>query len=506
MRVTLCCMGFENQGVEALSAHLKAHGHSVALVFDPALFDDKLLFHEHRLKSLFDDPDGFADRVIASRPDVVGFSVFSINYPWGRVRARRIKRRAPELPIVFGGIHPTLCPEVVAAEPAIDYVVVGEGEGALLDLVEALGAGQSPRAIANVWGQDASGERWSNPVRPYVRDLDTLPLPDKELFFALDPTFARAFQTLSTRGCPYRCTFCCASHYHRLYDARDNPIRRRGVGTILREIRHFRDRYRVERVLFEDDVFGNSREWLREFAERYPAEVGLPFKAVTYPAFLDAEAVTLLARAGCYKLELGVQTGSEAERRRLGRREKNAELEAVGRWCRDAGLALHPDHIFGIPGDTREAQEEAVLLYNRMRPAQITCYSMQHFANLPLAERAVEAGDLTSTEVERLAHGEGIHLMNGRLALPVAKRRFYRPFFALLVLLPWLRPALVDWLVRSRAYRVLVLPDVVVLGLYGLRSAQVGNAQVGEHVGRAIRQIARHAWRAIAPRAWAPAA
>ena len=66
MRVTLACMGFENQGVEALSAFLKAHGHEVALAFDPALFDDKLLFHEHRLKSLFDDPEPFA---VADVPD-----------------------------------------------------------------------------------------------------------------------------------------------------------------------------------------------------------------------------------------------------------------------------------------------------------------------------------------------------------------------------------------------------------------------------------------------------
>ncbi|MBK7972960.1 MAG: cobalamin-dependent protein [Deltaproteobacteria bacterium] len=266
MRVTLACMGFENQGVEALSAFLKAHGHEVALAFDPALFDDKLLFHEHRLKSLFDDPEPFAERVLATRPDVVGFSVFSINYPWGRERARRIKRRAPELPVVFGGIHPTLAPDAVMSEPAIDHVIVGEGESALLDLVEALGAGASPRALPNVWGRDADATVWSNPVRPYIRDLDALPLPDKDLFYDLDGSFARAFQTLSTRGCPYRCTFCCASHYHRLYDARDNPIRRRGVTTILREITHFRARHRVERVLFEDDVFGNDRAWLREFA------------------------------------------------------------------------------------------------------------------------------------------------------------------------------------------------------------------------------------------------
>ncbi|MBK7972961.1 MAG: hypothetical protein IPK07_06655 [Deltaproteobacteria bacterium] len=172
----------------------------------------------------------------------------------------------------------------------------------------------------------------------------------------------------------------------------------------------------------------------------------------------------------------------------------------MGRLCREAGLALHPDHIFGIPGDIREAQEEAVLLYNRMRPAQITCFSIQHFAGLPLAERAVEAGDLSRGEVERLAHGEGIHLMNGRLAMSAERRRFYRPFYALMVLLPWLSPAAVEWLVRTRAYRWLALPDVVILTLYGLRSAQVGNAQVGEHLGRALRQIGRHVLRGMVAR------
>ena len=136
MKVTFLYMGAENLGIESLSAMLEKHGHQTALVFDPALFDDKYYLQIPFLAKLFKYKNIVED-VLATNPDIVLFSVFSDCNQWALDIARKMKQ-AKNIPIIFGGIHPTSVPEKTVQEDCVDYVVVGESEDSLLELLASI--------------------------------------------------------------------------------------------------------------------------------------------------------------------------------------------------------------------------------------------------------------------------------------------------------------------------------------------------------------------------------
>src|SRR5262249_1824812 len=150
--------------------------------------------------------------ILRTRPDLVAFSSYTITQQWSVEVARAVKRFA-RVPIVFGGPHVSGAPEPSIREPAIDAVVEGEGEGALLDLVDSLAHGElGRRDIPNTWMKGMLMPK-RNPLRPLIDDLDALPWADKELFYDQIPAFERELYIVSRRGCPYRCSFCEYSQF-----------------------------------------------------------------------------------------------------------------------------------------------------------------------------------------------------------------------------------------------------------------------------------------------------
>ena len=180
MNIVFVSSACETLAIEYLSAALKHAGHSCKLCFDPQLFDDTFLKYPI-LSRLFDYTEIIMDELRSCQPDLVAFSVVSDNFPWASRLSKRIKQEL-DVPIVFGGVHPTSVPEYTLQYSSADYVVMGEGEGAIVDLVENINDPAVCRTIPNVWAKD--GEKIiKNDVRPLVEDLDSLPFPDKEIFY-----------------------------------------------------------------------------------------------------------------------------------------------------------------------------------------------------------------------------------------------------------------------------------------------------------------------------------
>src|SRR5690606_22600476 len=152
MRVTFVTSGLEHLGIAALSAYVRAHGHETTLVYEPKPFSSNsgpATAHLSRL--LRPSPEETAERVLATKPDVVAFSSYTITHRWSVEVARAIKRERP-VPIVFGGPHVSGAPAHSIREPAIDVVVEGEGEGALLDLLECAEEDRFGRNdVPNTW-------------------------------------------------------------------------------------------------------------------------------------------------------------------------------------------------------------------------------------------------------------------------------------------------------------------------------------------------------------------
>lgn len=151
MNVTFVCMGAESLGLEYLSSNLKKNGHNVKLVYDKALFDDKVFLNIPMLKKFYNNERELLKIIKESNPGLVGFSVFTSSYQWATNLAKKIKMEI-DIPIIFGGPHVTAAPEVVIANENIDMICIGEGDEAIVELVNKMEASNTDlRHIPNIY-------------------------------------------------------------------------------------------------------------------------------------------------------------------------------------------------------------------------------------------------------------------------------------------------------------------------------------------------------------------
>ncbi|MEJ2733789.1 MAG: radical SAM protein [Anaerolineae bacterium] len=380
---------YEPQGIMYLSSALKAAGHQVQLAV--AAHDDPLAVAR-----------GF-------RPDVAAYSVITGSQRYYLGLNQRLKAEMPGVFSVFGGPHPTFFPEMVEAD-GVDGICRGEGEGAMVELVDALAEG-GPEAVLDVanWSFFRDGDRHpgvvNNPVRPYVDDLDSLPFPDRALVYERDPIAARSKikHFLTGRGCPYNCTYCFNHALSEIYHGKGRRFRQRSVDHVIEEIRWVREHYPLEFVVFVDDTFVLSHEWLAEFAEKYPAQIQqagrpLPFFCNTRANLVTAEQVRLLRDAGCHSVSMGIETGNDRLRNDLLKRRMSREqiLEAA-HLIREGGLHFTTTNMIGLPTSTLEDDFETLELNIQARPSYAHVFIFQPYPRTELGEFTREHGWMVGT-------------------------------------------------------------------------------------------------------------
>jgi radical SAM superfamily enzyme YgiQ (UPF0313 family) len=456
MRITFVTTGLENPGVQALAAFVRQRGHEPAVVYEPRPFTSDSGPRSALLARLSEPtPEETAARALATAPDLLAFSSFTFTHRWSVAEARAI-RRERRVPTVFGGPHPSAAPATVLRDPAVDAVVVGEGEEALLDLCGCVAGARFGRTdVANAWFR-GDGEPVANRPRPLLRDLDALPFPEREPFYDRIPEFERDFMLLTQRGCPFRCSYCEHSLFASRYPG-EQRVRQRSVDNVLRELRAWRARGRMRKVFFWDTIFALDLRWLREFAPRYRDEVGLPFECYAHPRTLTAEGARLLADAGCALVRMGVQSVSPATLARVERSGGPEEVRRSVGWLRDAGVPFAFDHILALPGEGAAEQRDACRLYAELRPERVVVHWMTYLPGTAAFEDARRGGQLAPAQAEAILAGDALGFDDPHaLALGAAERDEVARLGALMDLIPVLPARVVRWLLDSGAWRGLV--------------------------------------------------
>ena len=233
--------------------------------------------------TFLDGPEDFAAALRSQGPKAVGFGVVGPNRAMALELARLADRYGAT--VIMGGPDPTMAPEVYLAEPYVDFVVHHEGELTLAELLANLAERPyAPGWLRNMPGiayRETTGKIVINPRRPYILNLDELPLPARDLI-DLDQYLevwraqnGYASLTISvSRGCPYGCKWCQESVH-------GPEFRQRSPGSVVAEVKALMARYDIDRLRLVDDVDGLDREWLQAWAdcaEKQDAE--LPFEAL----------------------------------------------------------------------------------------------------------------------------------------------------------------------------------------------------------------------------------
>jgi anaerobic magnesium-protoporphyrin IX monomethyl ester cyclase len=372
-------------GLGYLSSVLKRAGHATELLY------------------LQREPtqDEFMNEFAPTAADLVAFSSTTHQHSYVERCAQWIKAASPNMWTVAGGTHPTLVPDQVLANPAIDMVCVGEGEYPLLELAAALDEGRDFSAIANLWVR-RHGEVIRNPLRPLVADLDELPFPDRELFDfeAILKQNDGWVDLMAGRGCPYGCSYCCNPALRERLKGLGKYVRYRSVRNVLAEIRDLASRYAVKTLNFQDDVFTLDRDWTIEFCRAYGQEFTFPFWVNTRVERInDEELVSALALAGCRGVRIGIESGNEALRAEiLKRRMSNAEIRQAFALARQHGLDIYTCNMLGVPGETAGMIEETITLNRELEPADLQFSVFYPYPMTELHDVAVRNGYLTDGE------------------------------------------------------------------------------------------------------------
>lgn len=333
------------------------------------------------------------DVVRSYQPDIVGITSNTPQVKQGWLCARIVKSVKPDTLVVQGGPHVSALPEESAARPEIDIVVRGEGEETWLDLcntLERVKAGNAHFRIGDLHDPQnglldrvlgityltTAGKIRHTHERPPIANLDALPFPaykyfKMERYSSLQPAIdaiakGKSFSMMTSRGCPYRCTFCSQSVMAEKWRARSPE-------NVVAEWRHLVEDWGAEEIGILDDSANIDRKRLYRLSELLIQE-GLHKKAQWIMIngiranIADVELLGKMKEAGCKRVAFGVETGDEEILDSIDKRVTHEQIRQAFKNAKKVGLETVGFFIIGLPGDTEETMEKTIRLACELDP------------------------------------------------------------------------------------------------------------------------------------------
>jgi len=341
--------------------------------------------------------------VLAIGPDMIGLSVLTNQYKYATEITQHIKGYYSG-PVLFGGIHPTMDPSGTMADRHVDYICVGEGEEAILELMEK----GSPIGVRNMGYRSDSG-LVLEPLRPFI-DINKLPFKDYSIFNFQDMIDAKDgwVGLMASRGCPFRCTYCLNHKIMKLYkDHGHLPkyyLRRHTVDEVIYEIEYLLKNYkRIKMFIFDDDIFTFDKQWLKEFSEKYKQVTDIGFVCNAHARIFDDEVAWYLKDAGCRIVKFGLESGSNRIRKTvLNRHMSNKDIENAFDTAHRFGLHTSAFVMIGLPHEKKEDMMETVRLLSRIKPGRFRWSLFFPFIGTRAYDIAKEAGQIDFKKINEL--------------------------------------------------------------------------------------------------------
>lgn len=374
--------GSYSEGLASISAVLKQGGHEVAL-YHITYMPDKQEFISNIKKHSDADIIGFTVRTSAF-PDVISF------LQWA-------KEALPSAVTLCGSYHPTLAPDEVIETKNVDIVCIGEGEYAMLELCNSFGTDEM-YAIQSLWFKKADGSIIKNPVRPCIETLEELPLPDYDLF-DYDNLLSSRMKTalvMVSRGCIFSCTYCGNSKLREVYPNRANYARFRSPENAIILLKTLLAKYPYIKYLnFRDAILNMKKEWFNNFIELYKQEIHLPFTGNLRLDLLDEDAIKRLSEAGCYMIDVGIESGDyEMRKKYLHRNMTDEQIISSFKYFRKYKIISLTYNIVGLPYENLKLALKTVKLNALIRPDRSIANVFTPFPMTRLTEIAKEGGFL----------------------------------------------------------------------------------------------------------------
>jgi len=324
------------------------------------------------------------------KPDIIGIYSTAEQFHF----VKELVSKVPQgIFTVCGGPHPTCYPMCIEDIPRLDAICIGEGEYPILELVNALKEGRDYSNIKNLWVRK-NGNIVRNETRPFIANLDELPFEDKELFGlqrSIDKYGLGQVRVMTTRGCPYQCTYCANKQISKTQPG--YYVRFRSAMHIMDELNYLNKRYRFKEIFFDDDIFMMDRAIRMEFCRRYPEEIGKPFVFGGRIEICNEEMLEELKVAGGRRIDFGMESGNEDLRRNILKRNMtNRQILEATKMAKAVGFQVKTLNMVGLPEETFEKYLDTVRLNREIKPDVVSMSVFYPYPGTELYDYCIEKG------------------------------------------------------------------------------------------------------------------
>jgi radical SAM superfamily enzyme YgiQ (UPF0313 family) len=395
-------------GIRSINSYLKQKGYNVVTLYFKRRSQEDTYPTDSEVSLLVN----FIKEI---SPLMVGFSVMSPFNNIARMLTRKIRHKI-DVPIIWGGVHPTICPEDCIDN--IDVLCIGDGEEPLRHMLEGLRKnGAIDLNSPNCWINSSKGIV-KNDMTYMCRDLDSLPYPDfsgKNVYFIEsdqikeeDPSITyisrrEKYDFKAFRGCPFFCTYCGNKAIMNAYKPLGHYMRKKSVDRVIGELKYVIKKFPNIKIINScDEVFISDWEYVKKFSEKYKEEINLPFNCQVRLDLLTEQNVLYMVQAGLKLISCGIEAFSEDVREKVyGRKMSNKKIIEKTRILNRFNIFIIYDFIYDNPLESAEDIEKCFwdLIVHLPRPCSFNNFSLAYLPKTELTDRFLKEGRITKNDV-----------------------------------------------------------------------------------------------------------
>lgn len=356
-------------GLCYIAAILKENEHNVRVynadyVGDNEYSNQRNLFDSYEdYKNILNNPNHpmwkeIDEKIQGFKPDIIGITMLTGTYKSAERVAEITKKINKNIIVVVGGPHPTVLPDETIKNPFFDYVVRKEGEYTFLELVN----GVDRTKIQGLTYINEDNEIVNNPDRKFISDLDTLPLPSRDLFIN-DTRYIDYSYIMTGRGCPYECTFCASNMIW------DKKVRYHSIERVIEEIKYVQSTFGTNFFFFVDDTFILKKNRAKRICESLiKNNIKIEWVCESRIEGLDRDILKLMKKAGCVRVKIGVESGCERLLKLMKKNTKKDQIRKAVSLLKEVGIEITTHLMTGFPTETNHEVRETLEFAKELDP------------------------------------------------------------------------------------------------------------------------------------------
>jgi len=326
------------------------------------------------------------DTIAGVNPDIAGISIWTTYAASAFHVAMLCKKVNPDCVVVMGGPHATVkADEILAISPHVDYVIKGEGEITLAELVKHRAYGRNwPLSIPGLSFRHKSAII-HNPAQQPTKDLDRFPFPDRSLLMNKDKYTSEDMGLIMTsRGCPYACSYC-ATH--------TKAVRYRSIDSVINEIKLVKKEYKTTQFSFKDDSFTVNRNRVERFCDRLIAErLNINWECNTRVDLVTESLLAKMKKAGCNSIKVGVESGSERVLQSMNKGITHQQVKRAASLFNKLGIHWTGYFMMGVPGEKVTDVYKTLDLMYLLKPHFASVSVYEPFPGTPMFVEGLKRG------------------------------------------------------------------------------------------------------------------